>query len=208
MFVCQLHCTKEIIMVFYFYTIIWALSFFVVSYWLRGVVSEHDATEIGLRSVVSVHDTTHLDLRYVAGMHDATHLDLRYVAGVHDTPHSDLRYVAGVHDATQIPKILLRLFFPEVFWFYFIKLRDNPAFHNPPRLKLSSGCACLIGHMIFRLAWDNILIKQDSRFFHKSELNEARICYLILCPDSHSLVNFIGESHPGLAHNILAPANS
>lgn len=26
MFVCQLHCTKEIIMVFYFYTIIWALS--------------------------------------------------------------------------------------------------------------------------------------------------------------------------------------
>ena len=28
MFVCQLHCTKEIIMVFYFYTIIWALSEF------------------------------------------------------------------------------------------------------------------------------------------------------------------------------------
>ena len=26
MFVCQLHCTKEIIMVFYFYTILWALS--------------------------------------------------------------------------------------------------------------------------------------------------------------------------------------
>src|SRR5699024_11269246 len=68
-----------------------SLVFFVESYWLRGVVSVHDATEIGLRSVVSGHDTTHLDLRYVAGMHDA--------------PHSDLRYVAGVHDAPQIPKI-------------------------------------------------------------------------------------------------------
>lgn len=54
-----------------------SLVFFVESYWLRGVVSEHDATEIGLRSVVSVHDTTHLDLRYVAGGHDTTHLDLR-----------------------------------------------------------------------------------------------------------------------------------
>ena len=126
---------------------------------MRGVVSEHDATEIGLRSVVSVHDTTHLDLRGVAGMHDATHLSLRYVASEHDTPHLDLRGVAHEHDTPQIPKILLRLYFPRGFLFHFIKLRDNPAFHNPPRLKLSSGCACLIGHMIFRLVWDNILIK-------------------------------------------------
>src|SRR5699024_12008706 len=136
MFVCQLHCTKEIIMVFYFYTIIWALSFFVVSYWLRGVVSEHDATEIGLRSVVSVHDTTHLDLRYVAGMHDATHLDLRYVAGVHDTPHSDLRYVAGVHDATQIPKILLRLYFPRGFLVLFYKITGQPSLPQSPALEV------------------------------------------------------------------------
>src|SRR5699024_9886389 len=66
-----------------------SLVFFVESYWLR--------------SVVSVHDAPHLDLRGVAGVHDATHLDLRGVAGMHDTTHLDLRYVAGMHDATQIP---------------------------------------------------------------------------------------------------------
>ena len=81
-----------------------SLVFFVESYWLRGVVSVHDATEIGLRSVVSVHNTTHSDLRGVAGMHDATHSDLRYVVSVHDTTHSDLRYVAPTHDAPQAQK--------------------------------------------------------------------------------------------------------
>ena len=124
--------------------------FFVESYWLRGVVSEHDATEIGLRSVVSVHDATHSDLRGVAGMHDATHSDLRYVAGVHDTTHSDLRGVAGmhdathsdlrgvagVHDATQIPKILLRLYFPRGFSVSFYKITGQPSLSQSPALEV------------------------------------------------------------------------
>ena len=99
-----------------------SLVFFVVSYWLRGVVSEHDATEIGLRSVVSVHDTPHLDLRGVAG--------------VHDTPHSDLRGVAGVHDATQIPKILLRLYFPRGFLVSFYKITGQPSLSQSPALEV------------------------------------------------------------------------
>ena len=113
-----------------------SLVFFVVSYWLRGVVSEHDATEIGLRSVVSVHDATHLDLRYVAGMHDATHSDLRYVVSVHDTTHSDLWGVAGVHDATQIPKILLRLYFPRGFLVSFYKITGQPSLSQSPALEV------------------------------------------------------------------------
>ena len=65
-----------------------SLVFFVVSYWLRGVVSEHDATEIGLRSVVSEHDAPHLDLRGVAHEHDTPYSDLRYVATPLDAPHA------------------------------------------------------------------------------------------------------------------------
>ena len=113
-----------------------SLVFFVESYWLRGVVSVHDATEIGLRSVVSVHDATHSDLRYVAGMHDAPHSDLRYVAGVHDTPHLDLRYVAGMHDATQIPKILPRLYFLRGFLVSFYKIRGQPSLSQSPALEV------------------------------------------------------------------------
>ena len=99
-----------------------SLVFFVVSYWLRGVVSEHDATEIGLRSVVSVHDVTHLDLRYVAGVHDTPHLDLRYVAGMHGTP--------------QIPKILLRLYFPRGFLVSFYKITGQPSLSQSPALEV------------------------------------------------------------------------
>ena len=99
-----------------------SLVFFVVSYWLRGVVSEHDATEIGLRSVVSVHDATHFDLRYVAGVHDATHSDLRYVAHEHDTP--------------QIPKILLRLYFPRGFLVSFYKITGQPSLSQSPALEV------------------------------------------------------------------------
>ena len=155
-----------------------SLVFFVESYWLRGVVSVHDATEIGLRSVVSVHDTTHLDLRGVAGVHDtmhsdlrsvvsmydATHSDLRGVAGVHDATHSDLRGVAGMHDAThsdlrsvvsvrdathsdlryvahehdtpQIPKILLRLYFPRGFLVSFYKITGQPSLSQSPALEV------------------------------------------------------------------------
>ena len=113
-----------------------SLVFFVESYWLRGVVSEHDATEIGLRSVVSEHDATHSDLRGVAGVHDATHSDLRYVAGVHDTPHSDLRYVAGMHDAPQIPKILPRLYFPRGFLVSFYKITGQPSLSQSPALEV------------------------------------------------------------------------
>ena len=85
-----------------------SLVFFVESYWLRGVVSVHDATEIGLRSVVSVHDTT----------------------------HSDLRYVAGVHDTTQIPKILLRLYFPRGFLVSFYKITGQPSLSQSPALEV------------------------------------------------------------------------
>src|SRR5699024_8061620 len=99
-----------------------SLVFFVVSYWLRGVVGRRDATEIGLRSVVSEHD--------------APHLDLRGVAGVHDTPHSDLRYVAGMHDATHIPKILLRLYFPRGFLVSFYKITGQPSLSQSPALEV------------------------------------------------------------------------
>ena len=99
-----------------------SLVFFVVSYWLRGVVSVHDATEIGLRSVVSVHDATHSDLRGVAGMHDTMHLDLRGVAGVHDT--------------TQIPKILPRLYFPRGFLVLFYKITGQPSLSQSPALEV------------------------------------------------------------------------
>ena len=85
-----------------------SLVFFVESYWLRGVVSEHDATEIGLRSVVSGHDTT----------------------------HSDLRYVAGVHDAPQIPKILPRLYFPRGFLVSFYKITGQPSLSQSPALEV------------------------------------------------------------------------
>src|SRR5699024_10446809 len=84
------------------------LVFFVVSYWLRGVVSEHDATEIGLRSVVSVYDTMHLDLRGVA----------------------------GVHDAQQIPKILLRLYFPRGFSVSFYIITGQPSLSQSPALEV------------------------------------------------------------------------
>ena len=155
-----------------------SLVFFVESYWLRGVVSVHDATEIGLRSVVSVYDTMHLDLRSVVSMYDATHLDLRYVAGVHDATqcglrsvvsvhdatHSDLRGVAGMHDAThsdlrsvvsvrdathsdlryvahehdtpQIPKILLRLYFPRGFLVSFYKITGQPSLSQSPAIEV------------------------------------------------------------------------
>ena len=85
-----------------------SLVFFVESYWLRGVVSEHDATEIGLWSVVSGHDATHLDLRGVAGMHD--------------TP--------------QIPKILLRLYFPRGFLVSFYKITGQPSLSQSPALEV------------------------------------------------------------------------
>ena len=141
-----------------------SLVFFVVSYWLRGVVSEHDATEIGLRSVVSEHDAPHSDLRGVAGVHDATEIGLRSVVsvhdathsdlrgvvsvhdateiglrfdvGVHDTPHLDLRYVAGVHDTTHIPKILLRLYFPRGFLVSFYKITGQPSLSQSPALEV------------------------------------------------------------------------
>jgi len=127
-----------------------SLVFFVVSYWLRGIVSEHDATEIGLRSVAGGHDTPHSDLRYVAGGHDATHsdlrgvahehdtthLDLRYVAGMHDATHSDLRYVAGGHDTPQIPKILLRLYFPRGFLVSFYIITGQPSLSQSPALEV------------------------------------------------------------------------
>ena len=103
---------------------------------MRGVVSEHDATEIGLRSVVSVHDTPHLDLRGVAGMHDATHLSLRYVASEHDTPHLDLRGVAHEHDTPQIPKILLRLYFPRGFLVSFYKITGQPSLSQSPAIEV------------------------------------------------------------------------
>src|SRR5699024_9191253 len=77
-----------------------SLVFFVVSYWLRGVVSEHDTPHLDLRYVAGGHDATEISLRSVVSMHDATHLDLRYVAGVHDTMHSDLRSVVSMYDAT------------------------------------------------------------------------------------------------------------
>lgn len=99
-----------------------SLVFFVVSYWLRGVGSVDDATEIGLRGVAGMHDTTHSDLRYVAGMHDTTHLDLRGVAGVHDTP--------------QIPKILLRLYFPRGFLVSFYKITGQPSLSQSPALEV------------------------------------------------------------------------
>ena len=85
-----------------------SMLFFVESYWLRGVVSVHDATEIGLRSVVSVHDAT----------------------------HSDLRGVAGVHDATQIPKILLRLYFPRGVLVLFYKITGQPSLSQSPALEV------------------------------------------------------------------------
>lgn len=113
-----------------------SLVFFVECYWLRGVVSVHDTTEIGLRSVVSVYDATHLDLRGVAGMHDTTHLDLRYVAGVHDTTHSDLRYVAHEHDTPQIPKILLRLDFPRGLLVSFYIITGQPSLSQSPALEV------------------------------------------------------------------------
>ena len=110
--------------------------FFVESYWLRGVVSGHDATEIGLRSVVSVRDATEIGLRSVAGVHDTTHSDLRGVAGMHDTTHLDLRYVAGMHDAPQIPKILLRLYFPRGFLVSFYKITGQPSLSQSPALEV------------------------------------------------------------------------
>ena len=85
-----------------------SLVFFVESYWLRGVVSEHDAMEIGLRSVVSGHDATHLDLRGVAGM----------------------------HDTTQILKILLRLYFPRGFLVSFYKITGQPSLSQSPALEV------------------------------------------------------------------------
>lgn len=99
-----------------------SLVFFVVSYWLRGVVSGDDATEIGLRSVVSGDD--------------ATHLDLRGVVSEHDTPYSDLRGVAHEHDTPQIPKILLRLYFPRGFLVSFYKITGQPSLSQSPALEV------------------------------------------------------------------------
>ena len=47
--------------------------FFCVDFGLRGVESDHDATEIQLRSVVRWHDTPYSHLRYVEPSHDAPH---------------------------------------------------------------------------------------------------------------------------------------
>lgn len=85
-----------------------SLVFFVESYWLRGVVSVHDATEIGLWSVVSERDAT----------------------------HSDLRGVAGMHDTTQILKILLRLYFLRGFSVSFYKITGQPSLSQSPALEV------------------------------------------------------------------------
>ena len=107
MFVCQLHCTKEIIMVFYFYTIIWALSRFVLSY--------PNSSQMDERFVLSCSNSSQMDERFVLSYPNSSQMVERFVLSYPNSSQIDERFVLSYPNSSQMNH-----------WFVSSSIRKNP----------------------------------------------------------------------------------